>query len=187
MNLSRTCLFITLGFFGACDSSTPPPPAKAETASPAENVPPGRPATLKEAAQQCASSLVNGDYATFVGYCHPRLLKGMGGADRMIASIRGGLGDGASLIKAEIGEPGPVQDLGTWKVSLVPQTLFIKVSGGKLKAESTLLAISEDGGGSWTFMDSTPYHHPQFADNFPELAGKLDVPPKRQSVFERDS
>ena len=187
MNFSRICLFLVLGFFSACDSPTPPPSANAQTASPAQNVPPARPATLKEAAQQCASSLVSGDYATFAGYCNPRLLKGMGGADRMIASIKGGLGEGASLTKAEIGEPGPVRDLGTWKVSLVPQTLFIKVPGGRLKAESTLLAVSEDGGGSWTFMDSAPYHHPRFADNFPELAGKLDVPARKQPVFERDS
>ncbi len=142
-----------------------------------------RPTPVREAAQKCCDSLVASDFDGFVSYCHPRMIQGMGGKEAMIGLIRKGIGEGVTLTSATVGEPGPVEEHGGWKISVLTQFIELKVPGGKLASKANLIAVSENGGSTWVFLDGSAYHNPQFAKLFPEIGGKLTLPDWGEPVF----
>jgi hypothetical protein len=62
----------------------------------------------------------------------------------------------------------------------------MKVPGGRLYQDSSLLGISEDKGKHWTFIDLGPITKDQLQLVFPELDGKITLPEKKQPVFVKD-
>lgn len=144
---------------------------------------PSQPIHLSEAAQKCCDALVASDFEAFVAYCHPRLVKVMGGKDAMINVLREGIGEGVTLASASAGEPSPVEDHGSWKIAILTQSIVLKVPGGRLASKSNLIAVSENGGSNWVFLDGSAYQNPQFAKLFPEIAGKLTLPEWGEPVF----
>jgi hypothetical protein len=70
--------------------------------------------------------------------------------------------------------------------AVVPTTLRIKVPEGVLVGDAFMLAISEDGGENWTFLDGSVTTRPeQMKVLLPQLAGKLKLPESRPPVLER--
>lgn len=145
---------------------------------------------IKADAQKCAEAVVKGDYDGIVQYTHPRIVKLMGGKDKMIVVVKKGMEQmqqqGAKFDAASIGEPEAPKKMGAFLTCKVPQHIVIKISGGKLETDSELLAISEDGGKKWTFMDLGPVTKDQFSQIFPELADKIELPAKRPPTFSKE-
>jgi hypothetical protein len=143
--------------------------------------------TIKREAQKCASALIAGDFDTFVSYNHPRLIQMMGGKDAFAAALKEGLSrmqdSGSAFVSADIGTPEAPKKIGGWLVSIVPEHSVTKVQGGKLIADSSLLGISEDGGHRWYFVDIGKTTPDQFAQVFPELAGKIELPKPKKPVY----
>jgi hypothetical protein len=145
-------------------------------------------ATIKEQAGKCAKALLSGDYATVAVYSHKRVLDLLGGKDGMIGILkRGAEGMTAKGVRIEdvtIGDPEMPQKVGEWLVALVPQKILIKLPEGHLEQESHLLAISEDDGKNWTFVDVNNRTKVEAA--FPELAGKIALPESKPPVPKKD-
>ena len=147
-------------------------------------------AIIKQEAQNCAKAALTSDYDTIVRYTHPRIVKGMGGKEAMIGVLKSGMSqmhaDGAEFLDVTIGKPEDPKKIGAWITSIVPQHQVLKVRGGKLYSDATLLGISEDNGKHWVFIDLGPVSKEQFGQVFPELAGKITMPEKKPPVFKKD-
>jgi hypothetical protein len=58
------------------------------------------------------------------------------------------------------------------------QTVF-----GKIELETSLIAISNDGGKNWTFIDTSIYNVKDVKASLPHLSPDLDIPPAKQPKF----
>jgi hypothetical protein len=87
---------------------------------------------------------------------------------------------GASIEDVTFGEPGKSQKIGEWLVALVPQHLLIKSPEGRYEQDSHILAISEDDGKNWTFVDVN--NRTKFEKAFPEFIGKIELPERTDPV-----
>lgn len=147
-------------------------------------------ATMKQEAEKCAKALMVPDYDAIVVYSHKRVIDGMGGKEGMIATIKKGLeqakAQGIVIEKVTVGEPAKLEKIDGWLVGLIPQTLVMKMPGGKLEQESHLLGISEDDGKKWVFVDAGGIPKAQFEQIFPEIAGKIEIPARKQPVMKKD-
>jgi hypothetical protein len=148
-------------------------------------------ATIKEEAQKCAKALLAGDCDSVVAYTHPRIVKAMGGKEAMITALKQGMSqmqaDGTRFLEATVGQPGNPKRIGAWMTSMIPQHLVLKVSGGKLYKDSSLLGISEDDGKHWVFVDlGGNVTKDQLGELFPELDNKIAIPEKKPPVFKKD-
>ena len=145
-------------------------------------------ATIKEQAGKCSKALLSGDFDTVVTYSHKRVIELMRGKEAMIATFKrnseGMRAKGITLEEFTIGEPGKTQQIAEWLVALVPQRMLIKMPEGRFEQESSMLAISEDEGKNWTFVDAN--NRTKFEKVFPELTGKIELPTRKEPVEKKD-
>lgn len=146
---------------------------------------------IKQAAEKCAKSLLTGDYEGFATYTHKRVVALMGGKEAMVAVLKREIermrSEGYDFADAVIGNPAEPVKIGTWVTALVPEEVIMKVPGGRLHQDAFLLAVSEDDGKHWAFLDLGPITPAQFAKIFPELEGKVQLPEKREPVFHKNN
>lgn len=145
---------------------------------------------LKRDATACASALQKRDYEGLIRYMPEKLARIVGGTRGIRAAIEMTMkdkdGSPMTMLKVTIGEPGPVKKDGDRLLSLVPQKLVMKVAGGRVLGDGTLLGLSENGGRDWVFVDAAKMREKSFYTVFPELAGKIEIPPKVTAQFEKD-
>ena len=145
-----------------------------------------RAAAVKEQATKMGQALVKGDYATFIHYTYPGLVKMAGGADQLTAQLgqlmkemrtRGMLFKGISVggVSKIVANAGVLQ-------CTVPQYTEIQMQGEKMKATSTLIGVSEDGGRSWTFIDTSTHDKATIRKLMPGLSGEIVIPPAQPPV-----
>ncbi len=144
-------------------------------------------------AQKSADAMLAGDYEKLVAYTPRQWVAAMGGKEAMVAIIKQGMdGMKAQAItfqSVRVGDPGPIQKIGGELISLVPQKVTLKVPGGHMESEAYLIGISEDGGKTWVFADSTGFtkeNEAKLAQIFPELSGKLHIHEHKEPVFKVD-
>jgi hypothetical protein len=146
--------------------------------------------TIKQEAQKCAKAVLTNDCEGIVAYTHPRIVAQIGGKEAMIAILKSGTAqmhaDGVAIVEVTIGTPEAPKKVGAWLTSMVSQHIVMKVPGGRLYRDSSLLGISEDNGKHWTFIDLGPISQEQLEQVFPELKGKIAVPEKTEPEFKKD-
>jgi len=135
---------------------------------------------IRTEAQRCADALLSGDYATLIALTHPRTVQEMGGTEAAITVVRESMAelkaDGVTLESVAIGPPQEPVASGAIVGVMVPQTKILKTSTGRLRLVGYLLAISEDGGGRWTFIDTSTLNDHSLREYFPGLADVLKLP-----------
>lgn len=146
-------------------------------------------ASIQAEAQKCAKALMASDYRSVLAYTHERVVAMMGGAESARGLVQKGMEEmkskGMGIDDTKIGTPEEPRKIGTWLISLVPESLTLRVPGAKLQQESFLLGISADEGKSWKFIDLGPISEEKLFTVFPELKGQFKMPPKKQPVVEK--
>jgi hypothetical protein len=151
-------------------------------------------AEIKAKAKATSDALVRRDYNTVADYTYPKVIRLMGGRANMITITAQEMGkmqsNGFTIKSVSVVEPNKVQIIGNQIFSIVPMTMTMKVPDGTMVVESFLIAISEDGSRTWTFVDGTiAGNRSLLLRIFPIAADKLRLPPKKQPVVypnERD-
>ena len=145
---------------------------------------------VKAEAGKIAQAMANNDFETVVSYTYPLIIEKMGGKEQAIARLKQGSMQmkekGYKIGLATIGDPEKIEQAGSLMYALVPQTSPIKVPEGKLISESYLLAVSENNGEKWYFIDTAGLTDQTLPQIFPALVGKLQIPMKKQPVFIKD-
>lgn len=112
---------------------------------------------LKKQAKRFAVATFNGDHQTIIALTYPGLVKLSGGPEQMqklitekIESLKK---QGVMKFDGSIGSPGSFYKAGDQIHCLLPETLVLKTFNGRYIGRSYLLAVSNDKGKSWTFLD----------------------------------
>jgi len=146
-------------------------------------------AIIQQEARRCAQSLLANNYTAILEYTHDRVIEKNGGKEKMLGALELGIAGmkarGMKLLEAKVGDPQPPVKVGTWLVSVVPQTVILEVRDKKVTQGSHLFGMSSDGGKTWKFIDVGPLNEVQLYGLFPELKGKVPLPPKGEPSIEK--
>jgi hypothetical protein len=161
-------------------------PCAFASASPADSVS----QIIKAEAQAMSDYLIVGDFKSFAKYTYPKVMRMMGGEDSMVHILQKNQqamkDDGVYFLSISIGEPSPImQYRGEWQCT-VPETIAMKVKGGRVTSFSSLIAISMDRGVTWFFLDSSNKDIKTLKKKLPNLNIKLQIPPQPQAIFTKD-
>jgi len=140
--------------------------------------------TIKIQAMDMARAVLAKDVNKIVTYMPPKLVEETGGKEKLMVA-RDTMNKymkqfGAEIKKVTIGEPGKIITYKKQLQATVPQITEVKFMASKVILESTLIAISEDKGLHWYFVDTTIYHGDKLKTSLPDLSPELVIPPMKQ-------
>lgn len=108
---------------------------------------------INKLATETQSALKSGNYKRVLELTYPKVVENMGGVDQGAASMQKAF-QKAKIVEAESDEPGEIVTSGDNQFSVVPTKMLIQVKGKSIRLKGFLLAVSEDGGKHWTFLDA---------------------------------
>lgn len=140
--------------------------------------------TIKAQAADMARAVLAKDLNKMVKYLPPKLVEASGGMAKMMQA-RDTVNKymtqfGAEIKHVNIGNPGPIVTYKNQLQTTLPQTTELKVMNSTIVAESTLIAISEDKGKNWYFVDTSIYGGKKLQTALPDLSPDLVIPPRKQ-------
>jgi hypothetical protein len=147
--------------------------------------------TVKEQANKMGQFLVTKDYKSFAKMTYPKLVEMMGGEDRMIDAMKGGSqetgGASVEILSVTIGDVSKIIKAGAELQCTVKEVIETKVESGKLVAESMLIAISQDEGKHWYFIDASNKDIITLRQSLPNLSDSLKITPMKEPIFWPDN
>lgn len=135
---------------------------------------------IRAEAQRGADALIRGDYETLIAMTHPRVVAEMGGHDAAVGTVAQSIAalkaQGITLESGVIETPSEPVAVGALVAVIVPQTKVLRTPTGRFRSHGHLLAVSEDGGARWSFIDSGTLTPANLAEYFPALVGLITLP-----------
>jgi hypothetical protein len=142
---------------------------------------------IKTQAMEMARSLIKKDYPAFIKYMHPQVIELAGGNDKLIARMDTmnsvAAQYGAEIKRVVIGNPGAIVKHNNELQVTIPQITEMKTGFGNLVLESTLIAISNNKGKDWYFIDTSVYNVDNVRKALPNLSPSLVIPPAKPPKF----
>jgi hypothetical protein len=130
------------------------------------------------------------DYAAFLEYSHPATLKVMRGIKPATAKVTQEMAeleeDGIRILSINFGVPSKIIQVGDELQSTVPQIMVMHIPGGTMTSTTTMLAISQDKGKKWYFIDMSNYDLRDMKALIPSLSDELYLPGPIDPSFEPD-
>src|SRR2546428_8791148 len=112
---------------------------------------------IRKLAAENSAALTSGNHARLVELTYPKVVEMIGGRDKMIDTLRRGSEDmkahGSAILGADVSEPKEIVTAGDKQFAIVPMTVRVQVSDGTLRSKGFLVAVSEDRGKTWIFID----------------------------------
>lgn len=139
--------------------------------------------TIKIQAMEMARAVLDKDLDKLVVYLPPKLVADAGGKEKMMIA-RDTLNKymkqfGAEVKKVTIGNPGSIITFKKQLQATVPQITEVKFMASTITLESTLIAVSEDKGAHWYFVDTNIYRGDRLKLSLPDLSPELVIPPMK--------
>ncbi|MEK7951637.1 hypothetical protein [Luteolibacter soli] len=135
---------------------------------------------IKKHAELCSDAQLKMDFDKVLPYVPKKLLETMGGAELLKTRLDQAStmlkSRGVTIDSAKIGTPQVPKNHGGVLVSLVPMETMMTTPQGKIIASSHMIAISEDKGASWVFVDTATVNEDKLGTLYPALKGKVDIP-----------
>jgi hypothetical protein len=135
---------------------------------------------IKTQAIEMGKALVNNDLTGFQQYMHPEIIKQAGGAEKMKVMADSAQAIfkqfGGSIKRISYGNPAVILTHKNELQTTLPQTTFITTVFADIELESTLIAISQDKGKHWYFIDTQLYGSDKIRQNLPALSPELTIP-----------
>jgi hypothetical protein len=146
--------------------------------------------TIKIQAMDMARAVLDKDVDKMVSYLPPKLVADAGGKEKMMIA-RDTLNKymkqfGAEIKRVTIGDPGKIISYKKQLQATLPQTTRLKFMASTITLESTLIAISEDKGAHWYFVDTSIYRGDKLSKLLPDLSPELVIPPMKQPTITPD-
>ena len=142
---------------------------------------------IKAQAMDMGRALIRNDIGTFQKYMHPELIKRAGGAEKMKQTADSMFQlfrqFGGSVSKIIYGNPSEVIKHKRQLQATIPQTTSVTTSLADLELETTLIAISNDNGKNWYFLDTSMYQIADLRKDIPEISPDLVIPAPKQPKF----
>ena len=139
---------------------------------------------IKTQAMDMARALVNNDFPGFIKYLPPGIISLTGGREKLknnmdsVSSMQGQFG--IQFKKVLIGDPGEIIPYKDQLQCVVPEHTDMETPMGSLSITSSLIAISQDKGKNWYFVDTNMYRADKLKAALPDLSPNLVIPPQQQ-------
>ena len=125
------------------------------------------------------------DFNTQAKKAYPKLQEQMGGSEKMAQALKDKskklFSMGIDLREIQLGEPGNLFEAGQELHCLVSQTIIFETPPGKLKQASWLLAITNNNGKDWYFIDVSNLNEKKIKELFPEFNPALKIPAEKKA------
>lgn len=135
---------------------------------------------IKVAAIDMGNALAQKDSKKFIGYMHPVMLELAGGEKqlRLISDSALKVFEqfGGKLSKISYGNPGEVVSHKKMLQAVLTQTLTLTSFVADVVLSTSLIAVSEDAGKTWKFIDTNLFSLKQIKSALPELSPALVIP-----------
>ena len=140
--------------------------------------------TIKRQALEMARAILAKDLDKVVQYFPPKMVEASGGKSKVLA-VRDSMNKfmqqfGAEVRKVVIGNPGKIITYKDVLQTTLPQTTQVAFMQSTVTLETTLIAVSEDKGKHWYFIDANMYRNPKLKASLPELSPDLVIPPQKK-------
>jgi hypothetical protein len=139
---------------------------------------------VKQLAQRLATATLEGKFEQVVDLTYPPFVEVGGGREQTIAAIQKGISQmqdsGFKMEELRVGQPGQRYSSGEHQFIVVPTESRFTTPQGKVKAKSYLLAISNDAGKTWNFVDGAGLRRKVNRDRLPKLPEGFELPPFSQ-------
>jgi hypothetical protein len=136
---------------------------------------------IKGQAMEMGKALAAGDVETFSRFMHPSVIKMAGGKEKVreMADTMNKVFKqfGGSVTRILIGNPAKVISYQNTLQTTLPQTTSIETSFADIEVESTLVAISNNKGKDWYFIDTSIYQESKIRKELPDISPDLVIPP----------
>ena len=142
--------------------------------------------TIRAKADAYAASLKGGDFVTLASLTYPRVVEFMGGREGMIDRLSAGMEqmkqEGFEMLAFRTKGLTDAVTAGGELHAIVNTEVEMSMPDGRMRNESFLLAISSDGGSSWTFVDGAALSPASVGQLFPNWNDALKLPERKEPV-----
>ncbi|QCR24353.1 hypothetical protein [Pontibacter sp. SGAir0037] len=142
---------------------------------------------IKKQAEAVSQAVLNKKLELLADHTYPWIMEQMGGRENMIKTLSESMAQmaaqGVVMQQVTVGEPGKVVTAGKELHCIVPQQLTLKVPNGTLTINGHMLAISQDKGAKWYFLDLAQLDNSSLKTIFPDFNQTLVIPEKQQPTF----
>jgi hypothetical protein len=149
-------------------------------------------AALKAQANAMATAIKKQDFKTVIKMTNPKVVAAAGGEAKMLEQLSKGMGAmkakgmSINISNVVVGEPSAFIKVKKQLQCTVPDKIEIKMMGGTMSTNSTLIAISDDNGKNWNFIDAMGKNIATLKQTLPELSDKLVIAKMEQPQFVPD-
>jgi hypothetical protein len=137
-------------------------------------------------AKDNADAIVTRDYEAQVLYTYPAIIHKMGGFEKALAFVKASMEEiyakGLTIDRITIGQPSAIIKEGQEDVAIVPTEMAARIEGKQVKVNSYLVAVSQDKGKTWYFLDVSSLPKEKLRQAFPKLTASVDIPEHRNSL-----
>ena len=149
------------------------------------------PTVIKTQAIEMGKALVNNDLPGFQQFMHPEIIKQVGGPEKMKLMADSAISMfrqfGGSITRISYGNPAVILTHKKELQTTLSQTTFITTAFADIELESTLIAVSQDKGKHWFFIDTQLYGSDKIRLNLPALSPELTIPaPKKPRMIPKE-
>ncbi|MFM2233100.1 MAG: hypothetical protein RJB31_1801 [Bacteroidota bacterium] len=138
------------------------------------------PSTIKSAAIAMGNALVKKNTEQFLSYMHPSMIKMAGGKEKLSVISDSALKVfeqfGGKVSRITYGNPAEIISYKKTLQSVITQTTTLTSFIGDAELSSSLIAISNDNGKSWTFIDTNMFGIKQIKSAMPDISPALVIP-----------
>ena len=149
-------------------------------------------AALKAQANTMATAIKKQDYKTAIKMTNPKMVAAAGGEAKMLEELNKGIGMmkakgmNMSINNISLGEPSAFIKVDKQLQCTMPDKIEVKMMGGTISTNSTLVAVSDDNGKTWNFIDAMGKNVASIKKIIPTLSDKLVIAKMEQPQFVPD-
>lgn len=143
--------------------------------------------TIKKQGLEMARAIVARDADKLIQYLHPKTIELAGGKEKILAARDTAnkymTQFGATIKKIVIGNPDSIVQYKGQLQAVVPQTTELSFFDNTVVVETSLIALSDDKGKTWKFIDNSMYNVKKMGNKLPEISPALVIPPMHPPKF----
>ncbi|WP_336518131.1 hypothetical protein [Pollutibacter soli] len=135
---------------------------------------------IKTQAIEMGKALVNNDMTAFKKFMYPKLVQMEGGEKKLSLLADSALlmfkSMGGTVNKIIFGNPADIITNEKQLQTTLSQTIYLATVFADIEYETTLLALSKDGGKNWYFIDTSLFRENDLRTKLPEISTNLVIP-----------
>ena len=145
---------------------------------------------IAKQANEVVNNFVKKELNLFVDKMYPKLVKMVGGKEKLLFllnnqmnAMKDKFGFILNIDSAVVSEINPIIESENELQTSFVESIYMSTKKSKIKAVSTFIAISEDKGNTWYFIDTPTDNLQDLIKIFPNLSDKLIIKKKEMNII----